>query len=320
MSMKNELLSHLYVGKVTDQFHSLNWDDWARERGYSRDSVDRIYDDLHEIGLVDAASLGPNMEITSPGIIYVETNDLAPPALKVRHDAIRKAILSELLEARESEGPRNVRDLHGLANNHDFSREEVFLNLDILRDYYFIEFVGGSLIRLSSSGIELAKKIAFSCEIEEAWQDLKGKTDEPQARGHELEKLLARILEHEDWPVDLNVRATGEENDLIASQGFIYFVFSCKWEKSVVGARVVRDLRDRITARPGSIGVLVSIGGFSSEAVEYVESRLESASILFVSKADLDMVFSGEIRITDLISSKRDVLMKKRKVVFATDQ
>ncbi|MBS1701782.1 MAG: restriction endonuclease [Armatimonadetes bacterium] len=315
--MHIKLLVDLYEGAATRKYDNLNWAEWASANGYELADVDRAYEELKEQGLVKSHALGRYVEITTSGIVCVEQNELADTELMARQDEVKTIMLRDLLEVRNERGPSGITDLFDLGSSDGLEREEIYFNYKILLDYGMVERHGGSRIHLTARGVELARKVAATKALNTRWLELKSDNSNPQRRGHELEKLLGEVLEKEGYTVVLNKRSLGEENDLIASQGFSTFVFSCKWEKNPIGSPAVRDIRERVTARPGSIGVLVSVSGFTGEAVELAESRLESAVVLFLGEADLDDVFNSDRKLADLLLDKHQLLMNEKKIKYA---
>ena len=139
----------------------------------------------------------------------------------------------------------------------------------------------------------------------------------PQKRGHELERLLEVVLLKEGWQVERNTRAPGEENDLIFHRDFDYFILSAKWEKATIETGPVRDLRDRVTARAGTRGALVSMSGFSQNATNLARERMESAMILFFGPEDIGATFLKGESLSELIKKKMRSLVIEKKMLWS---
>jgi hypothetical protein len=136
-----------------------------------------------------------------------------------------------------------------------------------------------------------------------------------QKRGRELEKLLADVAEYCGWRVDLNTRRPGEEVDIIISRNMKYFIVSAKWERKPIQPKAMRDLRERVTHRHGSVGIFVSMSGFTDEAASYAIERLESAAILLFGPEDVAASLRGEL--TNIIESKLHQMMTIRAATFS---
>lgn len=87
---------------------------------------------------------------------------------------------------------------------------------------------------------------------------------------------------------------------------------SCKWEKSPVGVPSIRDLRERVTHRASSRGILFSMSGFTATAEALAHERLDSAVILLFGPNDCEWALAGKL--TELIESKLHQAMVLREL------
>ena len=104
--------------------------------------------------------------------------------------------------------------------------------------------------------------------------------------------------------------------DIVIHKDREYFLIECKWEKKPIEAAVVRELCGRLNNRIGVQGIITSMSGFTSGAVEQAESFASSRIILFFGKEDIEsMIYQIEIFST-LLDEKYQKLMTNGKIVY----
>ena len=305
------MLRYLWSLNASSGGSSINWREWATEEGFDISDADNAFYLLKERDLVDAAGAGSYVELTIFGQKFVEDNQLVANDLIAEHLNFRTQFIVAL---------GNARDVYSL--NHMFDYREILeetglsdilfrANIDMLVQGGYVEWVTSGSLKITTYGYDAVRvyraKAALVSELERLQS---GTTTTPQQRGHELEKLLEQAASSEGWRVERNARAPGEENDLIISRDLNYFIVSCKWEAAPIGVEAVRNLRDRVTHRPTSRGILMSMSGFAKTSIEDVSARLESAVILLFGPDDIESSLTGEF--TELLTEKLHSAMVNR--------
>ena len=292
-----------------------NWETWAKENGHELDAVDRVYDELRERGLVKSWSQGRNAQITTLGVLACEEYGFVPEGVVEQQQQFRTDFLLALSRRRAEHTVTTTFDPHSIIQEIGADERMFWSMQSILKDNGMIEWAG-SFVRITAIGEqrvqEYLSKLDLLTVLEEL-KELKGVT--PQKRGHELEMLLEHAAIKEGWKVERNARAPGEENDLILSRGFDYFIVSCKWLMNPCGVEEARNLRDRVTHRPTSRGILFSMSGFASTFIDDIAARLGHAVILPFGPEDTEKTLAGQL--TSLLQQKLDTAMVNRQFPWA---
>lgn len=309
VSFMKELYTYQFEGR-----RAFDWREWGEAKGFERGSVDRAYEELRDAGLVKARSIGPFGQLTSRGVLFAEKNNLAPEQLAEANDEYRVRLLKALYAIRLENGPRADEDWQRLCSWNNLSEQLYHANAAFMRDCGLVENVTVHRIKIGVAGITAIISIEAKEALSRKLAELNEGGLSPQQRGTELEKLMEDVVRDAKWEVDRNVRRQGEETDLIISRELNYFVISCKWEKKPVQTGAVRDLRDRITHRPGTRGIFLSMSGFAKGAHSLAEERLESAVILLFGPKDIDQAVDGKF--DDLLKSKLRDAMTVRKMTW----
>lgn len=115
----------------------------------------------------------------------------------------------------------------------------------------------------------------------------------PQQRGQQFNEFIANLLRC--WRldrVDANVRSAGEI-DVTFAINSTRFILEAKWEQGPVDYGPMAKLRGRITQRlAGTRGVLLSMSGYSGEAVEGI-LRGQQPDMLLLDRTHLEAMLSG---------------------------
>jgi hypothetical protein len=253
-------------------------------------------------------------------VIFAEKNGLAQTDIAYRHQNFRMAFLNELAKVRESEGNLGDISWDSVVAILGATEADFLMNKEILECLDALKSTSTRKFKITATGVEIVRLWRESHQINDRLNELKsGGQMTPQARGPALERLLETIALREGWEVERNVKNPGEENDLIFYRGFDYFVVSCKWEKSPAQPRDLNDLRARVTARPGTRGVFVCMGGFTSNTGDEARSRMPEALILLFGPRDIEHVCSSKISLTDLLLGKFRAAMLRRQIIVDED-
>lgn len=311
-----EFLKELHSRNFTEGLTHMSYRDWCEARNVSGEECARSYQQLTDAGLMDAQAFGMTVGLTAEGICFLEDNRHVDAKFIGTQVQCRRLILRRGFEAYEHSGSRGRVRVHQLALEAEVHERVLHRNIFFLRDVLALEMEGQSF-RLTERGVDLYQSVQFRDRIESRWEELcSGETMSPQVRGHALEDLLAELASFEGLMVDTRVRSPGEENDLVISKDHDHFLVSCKWEKTVAPNQYLEVLRMRVLKRPGTLGILVSVGGFSGELVREAESNTSLGMVMIFGRGDLDRLFRGEERLGDMMLDRHRTLARYRKAVF----
>lgn len=313
--VEREMLEELYEGHFRDNLRGVKLFEWCAAKGLDEEAARALYRKLSdELGLVESKTIGLVPGITLEGIAYVEAQGWCHKVAQ-RQDELRKVLLRAGLRHRRAEGRHSWLAWGQTLRESGFGEEEYNRWLE---QKYLVERTAG-VYRLTDIGVHIAERLEFQESIESRWETMKAVTDVQgvKKRGHELEDLLGVVAEAEGLAVDTQVRSNGEENDLVISADFHHFLVSCKWEKGPAKAEYLDILRARIMKRTVQTnGVLVSVGGFSSELVKEAESNTSIGLVVLVGRGDLERLFQGELRLRDLLLERHTALARYRRTIF----
>jgi Restriction endonuclease len=118
-----------------------------------------------------------------------------------------------------------------------------------------------------------------------------GAEEDPRRRGRELEKVLQTLFEHSNFDVLRNAGAAKpRQTDVMATDGDDYYLIEAKWTSRPANISAVAGLRDRLgRTQASTIGVLVSVSGFTPQAIAEAEQHRRQPILLFDGD-DLDQV------------------------------
>lgn len=314
--IEQEFLRELYQLNFTDGLSQLDYGEWLQNRGIGYDDQLRSHQRLMDSKFAKGMYLGMSTTLTDQGIQYLEVNGLVDEELAAKQDKVRRLVLKRLDEEYQTNGSFGRIYADRLEWEVDVSREVLERNLSHLEASFLIEREYGGL-SITEIGRQVVAAFTFYDRIEDRWKELcAGESMKPQARGHALEDLLTDLARHEGFQVEPRARSIGEENDLVLSRGHEHFIVSCKWEKKRAPNQYLESLRMRILKRPGSLGMLVSVGGFSKELVQEAEGNTSLGMVMLFGRGDLDRLFTAEAKLRDLMEERHAVLARYRRVLF----
>jgi len=99
--------------------------------------------------------------------------------------------------------------------------------------------------------------------------DASNDPDLRRQRGREFEKVLQKVLESEGLQPRIRIRSSGEEIDGSFVLGFGTFLLEAKWHASPLPASQIYAFKGKVDGKLiGTIGIFISISGYSDEAVD----------------------------------------------------
>ena len=311
-----DFLRELYRLNFTQGLTHLSYRNWCEKRGVEYEQCQRGYDRLTDSGVVESAAMAMTVALTASGVIHLENNGLVEPQFSASQDECRKLILRRGFDEHQRSGRRGLVPIHEIEHEASVPERVVHQNLTFLRDIYAIEFQA-RYFKLTHHGLQLVEAMDLHDRVESRWNELRrGDGIKPQARGHALEELLADTARNEGLDVKTRVRASGEENDLVISKGHDHFLVSCKWEKKRAPNHYLESLRMRLLKRPGTFGILVSVGGFSKELVKEAEGNTSLGMVMLFGRGDLDRLFTGQAHLREMMLDRHMTLARYRRAVF----
>jgi hypothetical protein len=102
-------------------------------------------------------------------------------------------------------------------------------------------------------------------------------------RGYQLEALLEQLFRQAHFRVERNPSvAKPQQTDLMARYGDTWYVIEAKWLNRPAGIDVFDGIWSRMDRAASSavIGVIISVNGFTNDAVEDLRVRREKGPIL----------------------------------------
>lgn len=123
-------------------------------------------------------------------------------------------------------------------------------------------------------------------------------------RGREFEKLLKKILEANDLEPRLSYRPKGEEIDGSFIFGERVFLLEAKWHKDPLPASTIYSFKGKVDGKlQGTIGVFVSMSGYSEDAVNALTLGKTLNLILF-DKEDIELAISENYNFKSVLKAK----------------
>ncbi len=129
-------------------------------------------------------------------------------------------------------------------------------------------------------------------------------SDNPQARGFQLEKIIKELFNLFDLDSKASFRITGEQIDGAFTFESADFLFEGKWQQELVGIQDLDAFSGKLTRKlENTLGLFLSINGFSEDAVK-AHSTGRRLMIL-MDGSDIMGVLEGRIDLLQLLLRKR---------------
>ncbi len=129
-------------------------------------------------------------------------------------------------------------------------------------------------------------------------------SDDFQRQGYELEKLLNELFELFDLAPKASFKLSGEQIDGAFTFQNIDYLLEAKWQQSPVSTHHLDSLASKVKRKlDNTLGLLISINGFSPEAVAAHSSG--RPVLLLMDGSDLMAILEGRIDLQALLLQKR---------------
>jgi len=282
--------------------------------GWDSSTFYKVVERMTHDRLIQVKALHGAYEITSDGIICAEEKGIADQNCIAVNRRTRTQLLDTLYDVYEDGGCDGTEHYQTLSETTGLGINLLLENLSVLADLGCVEWVDGGFCRITSHGINVVdegrRKNTLIMEFEEMAKM------RPQQRGRLFQKLLARVIEGEGWSQDEGIRTSHEEMDIIVFSGREYYLTECKWEKDPIEARVVRELFGKLGNRIDVRGILISMSGFSSGAIDQVKDYVNRRVILVFGPEDIHNILYRRSSFDDLLNQKYKELVIHKRVMF----
>lgn len=145
-------------------------------------------------------------------------------------------------------------------------------------------------------------------DFEKLWaidRDTSASHRDLSARGHRFEDFIAKRFMLCADEVHTRQSTGREENDILVRYGDVIYVISCKWTRKRVGAEAIRSLRHRVSTRPGAIGILISMSGFTRTAMEEVDKDMRGGQVLLLGPGDVEIMTRESVELRAELNRQR---------------
>lgn len=135
-------------------------------------------------------------------------------------------------------------------------------------------------------------------------------------RGIAFERLIFFLLDNEGLQPSTSFRPDGEEIDGSFILGNSVFLIEAKWHKSEMPASSIYQFKGKVDGKlVGTIGIYISISGFSSEAVDALTFG-KSINIILFDNEDFETCINEDRGFTKVLLKKLRVATEKGTVFF----
>lgn len=155
-----------------------------------------------------------------------------------------------------------------------------------------------------------AEKLRENAAVRARLEELKQRylllvtSEDMQARGYELERLLYDLFELFDLDPKASFRNTGEQIDGAFSLEGTDYLFEARWRKERSDIGQLDGFSGKVTRKlENTLGVFLSVSGFSPDGIE--AHSMARPSILLMDGADLMAVLEERIDFVVLLLRKR---------------
>ncbi len=135
-------------------------------------------------------------------------------------------------------------------------------------------------------------------------------------RGRYFEKLINSLFQIEGLNPNSNFRPNGEEIDGSFVLGETVFLFEAKWHKAEIPASSIYQFKGKVDGKlVGTIGIFISMSGFSSEAIDALTYG-KSINIILFDKADFTTCINENDGFKKVLQKKIRIATEKGTVFF----
>lgn len=146
-------------------------------------------------------------------------------------------------------------------------------------------------------------------EIREQYTSLKTPPDDAlpawyQNRGHQFERILHGLFDHEGLVPRTGYKNSGEQIDGSFVFNGRFFLLEAKWHKDPIPASSIYAFKGKIDGKlAGTIGVFISISGYSEDAVNALGLG-KTLNVILLDEADVDAAMNPGVGIRQVLEFK----------------
>jgi len=135
---------------------------------------------------------------------------------------------------------------------------------------------------------------------------------DPQKRGFALEKLLNELFELFEMSPKSPFRRIGEQIDGAFMLDGDHYLLEAKWHSPTINLADLKIFDGSVeSSLDNTLGLFISINGFSPEAIEgYLQGR--RPRLICMDGNDLYLVLDRRIELGDVLGRKKDIAVQKR--------
>lgn len=311
--IENLILTQLYDWWETNRgstvYYILN-----QLEGVEENLFTRIADKLEENYLIKGVGQSMPCDITSLGILDAERRGLVEPKKVNRYENIRYEILKSAASIYEIEGRYGSAECMEIIEGNEFDETEFHNNFRMLAELNLIEALSAWDFKSTEIGLEQfriwEKKIFLNEEFNKILEL------QPQKRGIELQKLIAKVLEFAGWEQNESVKTDYEEVDIIINKNREFYLVECKWENKSIQPIAINHLLSKLNKRADTNGIVISMSGFTSGAVQNVGDSTNQKLILLFGKEDIEEIISNPDSFETLLNEKYKELVMRRIAIW----
>ncbi|MFL7866265.1 MULTISPECIES: TOPRIM nucleotidyl transferase/hydrolase domain-containing protein [Vibrio] len=138
-------------------------------------------------------------------------------------------------------------------------------------------------------------------------------------RGYAFEEILKSCLEHEQLDPRASYKAEGEQIDGSFFLDGSIFLLEAKWHKDELPASAIYQFKGKVDGKlAGTIGVFISMSGYSKDAVDALTLG-KSLNIILFGKEDIDAAIIGGSSFRSVLKSKLRIAAEEGVVYHSTE-
>lgn len=136
-------------------------------------------------------------------------------------------------------------------------------------------------------------------------------TGERQARGYQLEKILADLFRANELEYTSSTRQPHEQVDgSFHFRGFTYLV-EARWRNQPPGTEDLAGFKVKVDGKLESTrGLFISMAGFDEAVLQYFANVSGKRNVIYMTGQDLALIFEGTISLEDALLRKIDAAEK----------
>lgn len=138
-------------------------------------------------------------------------------------------------------------------------------------------------------------------------------------RGFAFERILKNCLNHEQMDPRSSYKAEGEQIDGSFFLDGSVFLFEAKWHKDELPASSIYQFKGKVDGKlAGTIGVFISMSGYSKDAVDALTLG-KSLNVILFGKEDIDAAIIGTSNFKSVLKSKLRIAAEEGVVYHSTE-